>query len=74
MRMIDNGAQMVDVHDRMPVILRREDWTRWAYVTVEDAFGLCRTGPEELVTMLPISHGWLGGCCSATADRIAGGL
>jgi putative SOS response-associated peptidase YedK len=29
------------VHDRMPVILRPDDWTRWTDASAEDARSLC---------------------------------
>ena len=48
MVMVDSSPQMADVHDRMPVILRREDWTRWIDAPADEAFGLCRTWPGEL--------------------------
>jgi putative SOS response-associated peptidase YedK len=42
MVMTDACTQMVDVHDRMPVILAPEDWHRWAHGTADDALALCR--------------------------------
>lgn len=48
MVMVASCEQMVDVHDRMPVILRREDWNTWVTGTPEAAFSLCRTWDEEL--------------------------
>ena len=39
---------MDDVHDRMPVILRREDWARWTSGGFEDALALCQTWPGPL--------------------------
>ena len=36
------------MHDRMPVILRREDWARWTGGGFEDALGLCQTWPGPL--------------------------
>lgn len=43
MVMVDGCEQMSDVHDRMPTILRGEDWTRWTQGTPEEAFALLRT-------------------------------
>lgn len=40
--------QMVDVHDRMPVLLPRRDWSRWIEAAPEEAFGLCVTSPAPL--------------------------
>ena len=41
--------QMSAVHDRMPVILHREDWARWLDASPDQAFGLCRTWPGQLM-------------------------
>ena len=41
--MVDGSPHMADVHDRMPVILRRDDWSRWTEGSPEEAIALCRT-------------------------------
>lgn len=48
MVMVDSSAQMADVHDRMPVLLRPEDRALWVHGSAEQAFALCRTWPGEL--------------------------
>ena len=48
MVMTESAPQMADVHDRMPVILRREDWPRWTEVSAEAAAALCQTWPAAL--------------------------
>ncbi|MFM5917503.1 MAG: SOS response-associated peptidase [Novosphingobium sp.] len=48
MVMTASCAQMDDVHDRMPVILRREQWEQWTSARFEDAFALCTTWPDLL--------------------------
>ena len=48
MVMTDSSPQMAQVHDRMPVILRREDWARWTDGGLEDALALCKTWPGAL--------------------------
>jgi putative SOS response-associated peptidase YedK len=48
MVMVNSCAQMEEVHDRMPAILRREDWATWLNTAPADAFGLCRTWNERL--------------------------
>ncbi len=58
--MAESSPQMAEVHDRMPVILAPEDWSRWTGGTPEQAFALCRTWPGGLVA----DH---------TAERWAGG-
>jgi len=49
MVMVDSSPQMAEVHDRMPLILREEDWGRWTGAGADEAFGLCRTWQGELV-------------------------
>lgn len=49
MVMVDGCAQMSDVHDRMPTILRREDWTRWTDGTPDEAYSLLATWNGPLV-------------------------
>ena len=58
--MAESSPQMAEVHDRMPVILAPEDWSRWTGGSQEQAVALCRTWPGELIA----EH---------TADRWAGG-
>ena len=48
MVMTASCAQMDDVHDRMPVILRRDDWAGWTDGGPEQAFELCQTWPDLL--------------------------
>ena len=48
MVMTSSCVQMDDVHDRMPVILARKDWSRWTDGGFEDAFALCQTWPDLL--------------------------
>jgi putative SOS response-associated peptidase YedK len=49
MVMVDSSAQMAEVHDRMPVILRPEDSAGWVEGSPEQAFALCRTWAGDLV-------------------------
>ena len=60
MVMVESSPAMAEVHDRMPVILRAEDWTTWEHGSTEAAFGLCRTWQGPLLA----DH---------TAERWAGG-
>ncbi len=48
MVMVDGCAQMSDVHDRMPVILRPEYWTTWMQGPPEEALALVRTCDDAL--------------------------
>ena len=45
---------VADIHDRMPVILRPEDYDRWIGIE-PDPRDLLRPFPAELMTMWPIS-------------------
>ena len=48
MVMTESSVQMAEVHDRMPVILRRADWAAWTSGGFEQALALCQTWPGEL--------------------------
>lgn len=48
MVMADACSQMVDVHDRMPVILARGDWGRWLHGDESEALALARTCDLQL--------------------------
>ena len=43
MVMVPSSEQMAEVHDRMPVILRREDWGVWLGGAPTEAGALCQT-------------------------------
>jgi putative SOS response-associated peptidase YedK len=49
MVMTEACIHVADVHDRMPVILRREDWGDWLDGAPDDARLLCRPYPELVV-------------------------
>ena len=48
MVMVDGCPQMAEVHDRMPVVLARENWEQWLAGTPAEAFALCPTCSSEL--------------------------
>lgn len=48
MVMSDACAQMAEVHDRMPVILTRDQWEPWQHGAPEEALALARTCDLEL--------------------------
>lgn len=58
--MMDSNAQMIDVHDRMPVILHREDWSRWLHGDPNEVLALCRPWDGELVVNRTAER-WTGG-------------
>jgi putative SOS response-associated peptidase YedK len=49
MVMVDGCDQMGAVHDRMPTILRPDQWAQWTDDMPDEAFALCRTYPDLLV-------------------------
>lgn len=49
MVMTEACQQMYDVHDRMPILLRPEQWDLWTRGTPEDAIGLVQTCDDALV-------------------------
>lgn len=49
MIMTEACVHVTDVHDRMPVILRREDWADWLDGSPDAAALLCRPYPDLLV-------------------------
>lgn len=50
MVMTDASAEMIEVHDRMPVILRPEEWLQWTDGSIADATALVKTwhGPLDV--------------------------
>lgn len=48
MVMVESSALMTDVHDRMPVVLRQDQWGAWLEGEPEAAFAMCRTWPGSL--------------------------
>jgi putative SOS response-associated peptidase YedK len=48
MVMVDSCEQMAEIHDRMPVILKREDWAQWTAGSSAEAFDLVRTWCDPL--------------------------
>jgi len=65
MVMVDGSPQMAQVHDRMPLILAREDWPRWTGGEQEEALALCRTWPGPLAVDRTAER-WAGGGNSQT--------
>jgi len=60
MVMVDASPEMVEVHDRMPVILAREDWDAWQTADPGEAFALCRTWKGPLAVERTPER-WAGG-------------
>ena len=49
MVMTEACIHVADVHDRMPVILKREDWSEWLGGPLDAARLLCRPYPDLMV-------------------------
>ena len=65
--MTDSSAQMIEVHDRMPVILAAEDWETWTCGSADDALSLCRTWEGTLVVNRT-GERWAGGVSAPSHD------
>ena len=48
------NATAAPVHNRMPVIIEREDWPIWLGEAVGDAVGLLHPPPDELIEAWPV--------------------
>ncbi|RVU04039.1 hypothetical protein EOE18_12715 [Novosphingobium umbonatum] len=59
MVMVPSCDQMAQVHDRMPVILRTEDWAVWLDGQPEEAFALCQTWEGTLAAQRTQDR-WVG--------------
>jgi putative SOS response-associated peptidase YedK len=46
---------VANVHDRMPVILDRNDFEQWEYGNVKDATALMKPAAEDLLQKWPVS-------------------
>jgi putative SOS response-associated peptidase YedK len=51
----DANTFVVDIHDRMPVILEARDFERWERGDVNDAAVLMKPADEELLQRWPVS-------------------
>jgi putative SOS response-associated peptidase YedK len=71
MVMADGCAQMAEVHDRMPVVLTRDDWATWLDAPPDEAMALCRTWEGGLVVERTREK-WAGGedICDEQVDLL----
>ena len=49
------NATIEPFHDRMPVILARDDWRRWTDPATSDVADLLRPAPDDLLQLWPVS-------------------
>jgi putative SOS response-associated peptidase YedK len=47
------NAEMAELHDRMPVILERQDWPVWLGEAEGDHAALLRSAPDGLLRVWP---------------------
>lgn len=52
----DANEDLAGIHDRMPVVLRREDEHTWVHGTPDERNQLCRPYPDEDLAVTPISR------------------
>ncbi|MXO76063.1 hypothetical protein GRI40_12640 [Altererythrobacter aerius] len=57
--MTEACIHVADVHDRMPVILKRGDWTDWLDGVPDDAGLLCRPYPD-MIAVERTAQRWSG--------------
>ena len=57
--MVMTEACVNDVHDRMPVVLQRDDWGQWVDGSPEEARAMCKPNPAQM-TDDSTSETWSG--------------
>lgn len=68
MVMTEACSQMVDVHDRMPVLLAPDEWSRWTDGSADDALALCRTCDRDLGVERTVER-WAGDPAAVRKDE-----
>jgi putative SOS response-associated peptidase YedK len=56
--MVDATEELLDIHDRMPVILRPEDHETWLHAPADEAFELVRKYPGDRLVVQHSSDPW----------------
>lgn len=69
MAMVDGHPQMAEVHDRMPLILAREDWPVWTPGGSAEARERCQTWPGE-IAVERTGDLWAGGAYRPRQDQL----
>ena len=59
MVMVDAVPEMMEIHDRMPVILHPEDWDRWLHSEAEEAMELVKQYPADQLVVEPTDELWV---------------
>jgi putative SOS response-associated peptidase YedK len=61
MVMVDAVPEMIEIHDRMPVILSPEDHEAWLHAPAEEALKLVRQYPAERLLINHTAEPWHAG-------------
>jgi len=68
--MTDNAPELVDIHDRSPVILDPSDWDVWLNAPLEDLYQFDRPYPADRMTVEHTDAPWFRKKGSASAGPI----
>jgi putative SOS response-associated peptidase YedK len=50
------NAEMAELHDRMPVVVEKEDWPTWLGEVEGDSTALLRPSPDGLLRVRPVDR------------------
>ncbi len=70
MVMVDAVPEMLDIHDRMPVILRPEDHDIWLHSPAEEAVKLVRQYPADRLVIDHTREPWYAGRKASPEPRL----
>ena len=59
MVMVDAVPEMMEIHDRMPVILHPDDWDRWLHADADEAMALVKQYPANQLIVEPTDELWV---------------
>ena len=67
--MTDNAPELIDIHDRSPVILDPEDWDTWLHAPLEELYQFDQPYPGERLIVERTSMPWFQRKASGSVDR-----
>ena len=59
MVMVDAVPEMMEIHDRMPVILHPDDWDSWLHAETDQALELVKQYPANRLIVEPTDELWV---------------
>lgn len=59
MVMVDAVPEMMEIHDRMPVILHPDDWNSWLHAETDQALELVKQYPANRLIVEPTDELWV---------------